>query len=83
MELSGLIGGRAARNVYAGDRAAVKAFEGPLPESASGIEFWTDVRPDPGGPPGRASWSAGRNGVRELESGHLVVIPAKITKRRD
>lgn len=45
-------------------RPTVKAFEGPLPQGARGIEFTTDVEPDPGGAPGRVEWSGPRQGVR-------------------
>lgn len=37
---------------------------GPLPASAKGIEFTTDVPPDNGCAPGRPMWSGPRDGVR-------------------
>jgi hypothetical protein len=42
----------------------VKAFKGHLPEGCKGIEFKTDVPPDEKNPPGLASWSGDRPGVR-------------------
>jgi hypothetical protein len=42
---------------------SVDAWEGPLPEGVRGIEFQTDVPPDPGRPPGRARWTGPRDGV--------------------
>jgi hypothetical protein len=45
------------------DIPKVKAYEGPLPENARGIEFTTDVPPDQNCPPGRAYWSGPRAGV--------------------
>jgi hypothetical protein len=41
----------------------VKAYDGPLPEGARGIEFTTDVPPDPGCAPGLPTWSGPREGV--------------------
>jgi RHS repeat-associated protein len=42
----------------------VQAYDGPLPEGARGIEFTTDVEPDPYGIPGQPTWSGPRPGVR-------------------
>lgn len=42
---------------------AVQAYVGPLPPGAQGIEFATDVVPDPGAPPGQAYWRGPRAGV--------------------
>lgn len=46
------------------DIPAVKAYVGPLPVGARGVEFATSVPPDPDCPPGHAYWSGPRNGVR-------------------
>lgn len=35
----------------------VQAYVGSLPVGKRGVEFTTDVEPDPGMPPGRANWS--------------------------
>ncbi len=59
---------------------SVKAYDGPLPENARGVEFMTSVEPDPATPPGRVSWRAGREGVRL--DGEFAKIPARITKNR-
>ena len=59
-EQSGELWGRPAR----GSRIPkVKAYIGPLPSGRRGIEFDTDVPPDPGSPPGHAVWSGPRDGV--------------------
>ena len=50
------------------DIPKVKAYSGPLPEDVRGIEFTTDVPPDPGCAPGRPEWSGPRPGV-VVESG--------------
>ena len=42
----------------------VKAYGGPLPEGARGIEFTTDVPPDDGCAPSLPTWSGPRSGVR-------------------
>jgi hypothetical protein len=42
----------------------VQAYSGRLPKGAQGIEFRTLANPDRGSPPGRASWTPVRDGVR-------------------
>lgn len=42
----------------------VKAYDGPLPEDARGIEFSTNVPPDEGCAPSLPMWSGPRSGVR-------------------
>jgi hypothetical protein len=42
---------------------SVKAYDGPLPGGASGIEFTTTVPPTPGSPPGLVKWYKGSPGV--------------------
>lgn len=46
------------------DIPAVQAYTGPLPEGRRGIEFVTDVPPDPLPAPGTAWWRGPRPGVR-------------------
>lgn len=48
----------------------VKAWAGPLPPGRYGLEFTTDVLPDPRGIPGRPLWRAGSPGVRLGEDEH-------------
>jgi len=57
------IWGRPPRNIYQSDIPKVKAFVGRLPAGKKGIQFTTDVPPDTGTRPGRASWSGNRPGV--------------------
>jgi hypothetical protein len=54
------------------DRPKVKAYVGPLPGVAHGIEFYTNVEPDPGVPPFLAFWSGPREGVR-VEGGYAKI----------
>ena len=61
----------------------VKAWDGPLPGDAVGIEFYTDVEPDASSPPGWPEWTEGRAGVITLERGELVAIDVVVTMRRD
>lgn len=49
---------------FGGVRPVAQAYRGPLPSGARGIEFTTDVAPDPQTPPSRARWSGPRQGVR-------------------
>ena|SRR5947207_11767406 len=80
---SGAIWGRPRGNIYAGLRPAVKAWDGPLPDSIVGIEFYTDVEPDPGRAPSWPQWSEGRQGVVVIEKSELVAISVIVTKRQD
>lgn len=80
---SGAVWGRRRGNIYAGLYPAVKAWDGPLPPDIVGFEFFTDVEPDPGRPPGWPQWSEGRPGVLALEEGELVAISVTVSKRQD
>lgn len=53
--------GRAPRG---SDRPAEKAYIGPLPVGRRGIEFSTNVEPDPNKAPGQAFWRGPRAGVK-------------------
>ena len=79
---SGQLWGRPRRNFFAGLIPAVKAWEGPLPADAVGIEFYTDVPPDPWSVPGWPEWTEGQPGVIVLEPGELVAIPVVVTMQR-
>jgi len=80
-QASGEIWGRAARNVFASEIPKVKAYEGPLPPGERGIEFVTDVSPDPYSVPGSPTWSGPRDGV-VVEDG-FAKIHATITKNTE
>ncbi len=56
----------------------VKAFSGPLPEGAQGIEFTTNVLPDAGCAPRLPEWSGPRPGV--VVEGEFAKITVTITK---
>ena len=51
------IWGQTPRNIFQSSFPKVKAFEGQLPLGTNGVEFWTDVAPDPNGIPGKPTWS--------------------------
>ena len=55
--------GRPPRNMFGSDIPKAKAYEGPLPEGASGFEFRSSVPPDGGSVPGKPTWSGQRPGV--------------------
>jgi hypothetical protein len=57
------IEGFPARNTSQSDIPKAKAYEGPLPEGAEGVEFTTEVDPDSGSRPGQPCWSGPRIGV--------------------
>lgn len=80
---SGQLWGKRRGNTYAGLRPAVKAWNGPLPANVVGIEFYTNVAPDPGQVPDWPQWSEGRAGVVILEPHELVAISVIVTKRQD
>jgi hypothetical protein len=75
--------GRRRENFFAGLIPAVKAWEGPLPEGVVGVEFYTDVPPDPSSVLGWPEWTQGSAGVIVLERDELVAIPVVVTIRRD
>jgi len=78
---SNQIWGRRRQNFFAGLIPAVKAWEGPLPEGVVGVEFYTDVAPDPSSVPGWPEWTQDRPGVIVLERDELVAIPVVVTIR--
>jgi len=72
------IWGKAPNNVYKSDIPKVKAFIGKLPKGKKGIEFTTDVPPDPNTPPYLATWSGNRPGVKtQDEYAKLKVLTVK------
>jgi hypothetical protein len=83
ISVSGRIWGKPRGNYFAGIVPCVKAWEGPLPNGIVGIEFYTDIQPDPWSVPGWPEWSQGRPGVIVLDANELVAIPVVVTMRRD
>jgi hypothetical protein len=75
--------GRPRRNFFAGLFPAVKAWDGPLPDGIVGVEFYTDVPPDPWSVPGWPEWTQGQPGVAVLEKDELVAIKIIVTIRQD
>lgn len=59
---------------------SVDAWVGQLPEDKPGVEFYTDVAPDPGLPPSRGRWSGTRRGVTTTED--TAIITVTITRFR-
>jgi hypothetical protein len=55
---SGELWGRPSAHIFQSDIPKVKAYAGPLPAGAVGIEFETEVPPDNGHVPGKPTWSA-------------------------
>lgn len=72
---SGEIWGRAPAFSY---EPRVKAFRGPLPTGARGIEFITDLEPDSGSSPRRVNWSGPREGV--IVEGEFAKIKAVVIR---
>jgi hypothetical protein len=58
---------------------SVDAYVGPLPPGSPGIEFVTDVPPDPNTRPRFARWTGPRTGVRV--EGDYAIIAVRITHR--
>lgn len=88
MTVTGIVGGKRARNIYAGSEPKVKAFVGPLPHGKVGIEFYSAAAPDEQTPPHRAEWSKGAPGVMELgadpkDGEEVVGIRVEIRRRAD
>jgi hypothetical protein len=82
IRVSSQLWGRPRRNFFAGLIPAVKAWDGPLPHDAIGVEFYTDVPPDPWSIPGWPEWTEGQPGVIVLDPGELVAIPVVVTMSR-
>jgi hypothetical protein len=80
-EASGEIWGR----IGLGNRGPkVKAYNGPLPDGDRGIEFETQITPDPGCPPWRSNWSGPREGVEVVgDVAKIKVVIRKNTQRYD
>jgi|SRR4051812_7121544 hypothetical protein len=57
---------------------SVDAYTGRLPEGKKGIEFTTDVPPDPNTPPRLARWTGPRDGV--IIEGDYAKIRVTITR---
>lgn len=75
-EKSGEIWGRGPA---AGLAPQVQAYVGPLPRGIAGIEFYTDLPPDPGGPPRRVSWSGEPRRRDVRTAGGFAIIDCVIT----
>lgn len=75
---SGEIWGRRNAHTYQAIRPSVDAYIGSLPDGAEGIEFQTEIEPDPGSPPGRARWTGPRDGV--VVDGEWAKIRATIVR---
>jgi hypothetical protein len=72
--------GRAAP--HWGGLPAVRAYVGPLPDGARGIEFTTDVAPEAGQGGFEARWYAGAPGVslRHIDGQDTVILPVTVTR---
>jgi hypothetical protein len=54
---SGELWGRPPGHIFQSNISKVKAYSGPLPPGATGIEFETEIPPDNGHVPGKPTWS--------------------------
>lgn len=72
------IWGQPARNFYQSSIPKVKAFVGNLPPGKKGLEFTTNVPPDPNTPPYLATWSGERPGIT-TENGYAKLKVLSIT----
>lgn len=78
---SGELWGRVPRGFFQSDIPKVKAYDGALPGEEQGFEFTSTVAPDPGGVPGKPTWSGPRPGVRvEGEFAKIACIVTKVRK---
>jgi hypothetical protein len=59
----GKLCGGPPRGIYRSDIPKAKAYAGSLPIGQKGVEFTTDVTPDPYGHPCQPTWSGNRPGV--------------------
>ncbi len=80
MQINSLeIWGKPAQNVFQSDIPKVKAYVGRIPRGKAGIEFTTDVPPDPNTPPHLAYWSGNREGLT-TEEGYAKLKVLTITR---
>jgi hypothetical protein len=79
-EATGEIWGSYNRDMMGGRAPfpSVDAYVGPLPPGARGIEFTTDLPPNPHLPPYRARWTGPREGV--IIEGDYAKIRVTVTK---
>jgi hypothetical protein len=79
-ENTGEIWGTYNRDMMGGQAPipSVDAYVGPLPRGARGIEFVTDIPPDPHTPPHRVRWTGPRNGV--IIEGSYAKIRVEVTR---
>ena len=77
---SGEIWGSYNRDMMGGRASfpSVDAYVGPLPQGARGVEFVTDVSPDPHTPPWLARWTGPRDGV--IIEGDYAKIRVEVTR---
>jgi len=57
---------------------SVDAYVGPLPKGARGIEFTSEIPPDPGTPPHLARWTKRRDGV--IIEGDFARLRVRVTR---
>src|SRR5450759_1257623 len=69
---SGRLHGKPMRNIYQGSIPYAKAYRGPLPPDARGVEFMTAAEPGPASDPATARWGEGDNGVTTIRPGDEV-----------
>jgi hypothetical protein len=72
------IWGRPARG---SDQPKVKAYVGSLPPGKRGIEFTTDVEPDPNTPPSFAFWSSSCTGIIVLEDVAILKVLTVVNRQ--
>jgi hypothetical protein len=60
------------------DTPMVQAHNGQLSAGKEGLEFYTDVAPNPNDVPHRVNWSIGRPGAELRQGGDIAGIPIVI-----
>ena len=76
---SGELWGKAGRM---GGLPAARAYVGPLPDGARGVEFTCAVSPEPNQAPYEARWYAGSPGVetRYMSDMQIAVVPITVVR---
>lgn len=65
---------------FGGVEPQVKAYVGPLPPDKKGVEFYTNVPPDYGCPPGVHYWTPKKGKLGVWEEDDYAKIKVRITK---
>ena len=77
---SGELWGTSPRNIFRSNIPKVKAYRGELPPGIRGIQFETEVPPDPGSVPDKPTWSNVPERAGVIVDGEFAKIKVHVVK---